>query len=140
MLAVLVEDADAVYPVRIDPTFSDANWISMGGIPGVRDPVYEAVVDGSGNLYIGGYFHIVGDVFANFIAKWDGSSWTALGSGMDSPVFALAVTGSDLYAGGLFHDGGWEGVRIHCPCLPADSSHAFGASLSHRVGGFLAIS
>ncbi len=29
MLAVLLDDADAVYPVRIDPTFSDANWIGM---------------------------------------------------------------------------------------------------------------
>jgi len=28
MLLVLVNDADAVYPVRIDPTLSDANWIS----------------------------------------------------------------------------------------------------------------
>ena len=33
-LAVVVNDAEAVYPVRIDPTFSDANWVSMGGIPG----------------------------------------------------------------------------------------------------------
>jgi hypothetical protein len=30
-LVVLVDDAHAVYPIRIDPTFSDANWISMGG-------------------------------------------------------------------------------------------------------------
>src|SRR5438876_8944741 len=28
--------------------------------------------------------------------------------------------------GGLFHDSRREGVRIHCPCIPADSSHAFG--------------
>src|SRR5437867_9510958 len=34
-MAILVEDADAVYPVRIDPTFSDANWISLNpSIPG----------------------------------------------------------------------------------------------------------
>src|SRR2546428_1671013 len=37
MLVVLVNDADAVYPVRIDPTFSDANWISMNpSIPGAN--------------------------------------------------------------------------------------------------------
>jgi hypothetical protein len=28
---VLVADADAAYPLRIDPTFSDANWISRKG-------------------------------------------------------------------------------------------------------------
>ncbi len=52
MLAVVVNDAEAVYPVRIDPTFSDANWISMGGIPGANGGVSAAVVDGSGNLYV----------------------------------------------------------------------------------------
>jgi len=39
------------------------------------------------------------------IAKWDGSSWTPLGSGM-GPTFpsvvALAVSGKNLYAGGVF--------------------------------------
>ncbi len=38
-LAVVVNDADAVYPVRIDPTFSDANWVSMGGFPGANGDV-----------------------------------------------------------------------------------------------------
>src|SRR5437899_9709748 len=84
-LVVLVNDAEAVYPVRIDPTFSDANWISMGGIPGADSTVSAAVVDGSGNLYIGGSFGVVGDVLANHIAKWNGSSWTALGSGIGLP-------------------------------------------------------
>jgi hypothetical protein len=38
-LAVVVNDADAVYPVHIDPTFSDAKWISMGGLPGADNTV-----------------------------------------------------------------------------------------------------
>src|SRR5207247_3644318 len=90
----------------IDPTFSDANWISMGGIPGANDRVNAAVVDSSGNLYIGGNFTIVGDVLANYIAKWDGSRWSALGSGMDCLVLALAVSGSELYGGGAFTTAG----------------------------------
>jgi hypothetical protein len=114
-LAVVVNDADAVYPVRIDPTFSDANWISMSRIPGADNWVSAAVVDGLGNLYIGGAFTAVGDVIANHIAKWDGSSWTALGSGISGPesyphyggsVRALAVLGSDVYAGGYFTTAG----------------------------------
>ena len=44
-LVVVVNDAEAVYPVRIDPTFSDANWISMGGVPGVHG---RDLRDGSG--------------------------------------------------------------------------------------------
>ncbi|MGO8927466.1 MAG: hypothetical protein ACLQU3_11320 [Limisphaerales bacterium] len=115
-LAVVVNDAEAVYPVRIDPTFSDANWVSMGGIPGASGEVLAAVTDGSGNLYIGGEFTVVGNTLANYIAEWNGSSWSALGSGMggNSPVvLALAVSGSTLYAGGNFMTaGGNVALRI----------------------------
>src|SRR6185436_16075275 len=89
------------------PTFSDANWISS--IPGLNGQVTAAVVDGAGNLYIGGTFTIGGDVFATNIAKWNGSRWSALGSGISGgdlkPIgapYALAVSGSDLYVGGHF--------------------------------------
>ena len=55
-LKIVVEDADAVYPVRIDPTFTDEDWISMGWLLGADDGVAAAVMDGDGNLYIGGAF------------------------------------------------------------------------------------
>src|SRR6266545_806870 len=103
-------------------TFSDDNWTGMGGHPGANGPVSATVVDGSGNLYIGGGFTVVGDVFANSIAKWDGTNWSALGSGMEGNsgfwpfgpvVHALAVSGSDLYAAGQFvNAGGLAANRI----------------------------
>ena len=47
---------------------------------------------------------------ANYIAKWDGSAWSALGSGMGGQsigwVNALAVSGTNLYAGGSFTTAG----------------------------------
>jgi hypothetical protein len=63
--------------------------------------------DGSGPaLYAGGDFTTAGDVAANRIAKRIGSSWTALGSGINGPVVALAGfddgSGPALYAGGFF--------------------------------------
>jgi len=61
-----------------DPTFSDANWNSMGVFPGVNNTVKAVVVDGE-NLYVGGDFSIAGNVFANHIAKWNGSGWSTLG-------------------------------------------------------------
>jgi hypothetical protein len=105
-MAVVVNDTDAVYPVRIDPTFSDANWTSFGGVPGADGIVTAAAVDTAGNLYIGGAFVAVGHIVANGVAKWNGSSWSALGSGMDNEVDALAVSGNEVYAAGGFTTAG----------------------------------
>jgi hypothetical protein len=101
-LALVVDDAAAEYPVRIDPNFSDANWVSLGGMPGVDGIVCAAVVDNAGDLYVGGSFTIAGSVFANDVAEWNGSSWSALGSGISGSVSALAVSGNKLYVGGNF--------------------------------------
>jgi hypothetical protein len=76
-----------------DPTFSDDNWISMGGIPGTSWIVRAAVEDGAGNLYIGGIFNVVGDVVANCVAKWNGSSWSAL---LTLPALSLVRSGTDV--------------------------------------------
>ncbi len=105
-LVVSVADANATYPVRIDPTFSDAQWVSLNpGLPGANGRLEAMAVDGSGNLYIAGSFTVIGTVLAKGIAKWDGSAWSALGSG-NGGIHALAVSGTDLYAGGQFNTAG----------------------------------
>jgi hypothetical protein len=108
-LAVTVTDANATYPVRIDPTFSDADWVSLNpNLPGANGIVNAVAVDGSGNVYVGGTLDVIGTVMANSIAKWDGNAWSTLGSGMTGSasyprqVLALAVSGTNLYAGGWF--------------------------------------
>jgi len=61
-------------------------------------------------LYAGGLFYTAGGVSVNYIAKWNGSVWSALGSGIGSDVRALTVFDDDanglhppaLYAGGQF--------------------------------------
>ena len=40
------------------------------------------------------------------IAKWNGTNWSSLGSGLGSTVSALAVQGSNLYAAGYFTNAG----------------------------------
>jgi hypothetical protein len=106
-LAVRVADANATYPVRIDPTFSDANWVSLNpGMPGADDKVWAIAADASGDVYVGGDFSVIGAVVANYIAKWNGSAWSALGSGMNGYVDALLVSGTTLYAGGGFTTAG----------------------------------
>ena len=58
-------------------------------------------------LYVGGSFTEAGGVPASLIAKWNGSSWSALGNGLRTSAYspgvkALVVCGDDLYAGGDF--------------------------------------
>src|SRR5262249_13163614 len=69
-------------------------------------------VSGS-DLYAGGSFTTAGGIAANHIAKWNGSSWSALGSGVSGPVLALAASGSDVYAGSYggfkWNGSGWTG-------------------------------
>jgi len=66
-----------------------------------------AIATQTGSLYAGGHFTTAGGVSANYIAKWNGSSWSALGSGVSYPngfpeVYALVLNGNELFVGGLF--------------------------------------
>ena len=94
-------------------------------IPGTSNIVRALAVfddDGSGPhapaLYAGGGFTSIGGVAANRIARWDGTSWTPLGSGLDGAVRALAVYDPDdtgplptvLVVGGEFTNAGGTGA------------------------------
>jgi hypothetical protein len=61
----------------------------------------------NGDLVAGGDFTTAGGVAANRVARWNGTSWSPLGSGMSSFVSALAVLpNGDLVAGGQFTTAG----------------------------------
>ena len=67
---------------------------------------------------------MAGGTAANKIAKWDGASWSALGSGIGGGnlVAALTVSGTDLYVGGQFTTAGGKVssyiARAYLPALP----------------------
>ncbi|MBX3323096.1 MAG: hypothetical protein KF757_08920 [Phycisphaeraceae bacterium] len=89
-------------------------WVTDSAcLPGLNGTVYTAAVwdDGTGKaLYVGGSFTIAGCTQASNIARWDGSSWQALGAGINYAVVTLSVfddgSGSALYAGGGFWQAG----------------------------------
>jgi len=67
------------------------------------DGVVNALVYASGSLYVGGSFGVAGSAFASSVARWDGTTWHAIGSGgIIGEVDALAFHGNQLYAGGNF--------------------------------------
>ncbi|HTP01251.1 MAG TPA: hypothetical protein VMJ64_07750 [Anaerolineales bacterium] len=94
-----------------------SNWSALGGNGSgdgsLNNGVHAIAVDGSGNVYAGGYFTDVnngGSVLsaADYIAKWDGSNWSALGNNgsgngsLSYNVYAISLDGGNLYAGGQF--------------------------------------
>jgi hypothetical protein len=97
-----------------------ASWSAVGG--GMNGNVLALTVfdDGTGGpgLYAAGGFTDAGGMPANRIAKWDGSSWTAVGAGTNDSVSALTIFddaggGPALYAGGWFTSaGGMPANRI----------------------------
>lgn len=77
-------------------------WAGLG--TGMNSSVYAMAVGPDGYLYVGGNFTSAGGTACEYVAYWDGSSWTAIGSGdLNGAVLALAF-GHDgtLYAGGQF--------------------------------------
>lgn len=92
--------------------------VGHGAGQGLNDSVY-ALVAGESGLYAGGLFTLanVGESLpAGRIAHWDGAAWQALGSdggnGMDTAVYALALSGDSLYAGGTFRQANHGGPVV----------------------------
>jgi trimeric autotransporter adhesin len=77
-----------------------------GRLNGASSTVRAFAGDGT-NVYAGGNFTLVGQTNASMVARFDGTSWSPLGSGVgvaNLPVVnALAMgTNGDVYAGGSF--------------------------------------
>jgi hypothetical protein len=53
-------------------------------------------------LYAGGAFSYAGGVFAQYIAKWDGTNWCGFGDTLHNIVVALETFRGDLYMGGTW--------------------------------------
>jgi len=121
-----------------DPTADDlvmwdgSNWHSFGskGSNGALSGEVYALAIGDAGMYVGGQFSDAGgEELADNVAFWDGGAWRALGSNgqgygaLNSKVYALAMMGGDLYAGGQFQNAGghpsadfiarWDGQEWH---------------------------
>src|SRR5262245_10444890 len=97
---VVAESGTSTMGSATDVTHANYVFLSLAGVtPGAVNAI---AISGS-NVYVGGTFNAAGDISVNYIAKWDGTTWSTLGSGMNGFVCALAVAGNgDLYGGGTF--------------------------------------
>ena len=114
---------DGVTSAKYITKWNGSAWstLTSGASNGVNSIVSAISVSGS-DVYVGGSFTLLGDgtTSAKYIAKWNGTSWTALSSGLStaaerstpkgisipassgSSVFALNINGSNVYVGGSF--------------------------------------
>ena len=98
--------AAADYIARWNPVSEE--WEAVG-VPNTGAASINTVscldFDASGNLYVGGIFTNFGDVAAaDYFAKWNGTNWTALGSGIDSQVYDIEISPSGI----IYICGGFE--------------------------------
>jgi hypothetical protein len=141
--------------------FDGTSWSALGSgmsgvISGVISPSVNALADDGTYLYAAGAFTNAGGTMVSSIARWDGASWTSLGSGLarltlggTGPIagagMALVRNGNDLYAGGMFVTAGgkvssgiarWNGQTTFAPpaamCLGGPSRSSDG-SFQFRV-------
>jgi hypothetical protein len=90
-----------------------SGWVTLGsGLDGAICPtcppsVNTLIFDSAGDLYAGGSFNSSGGLPLSCIATWNGSGWTALGSGLNGAVNSLALDKrGNLFAGGDFATAG----------------------------------
>jgi hypothetical protein len=90
----------------------NGSWHAMGTGPspggGSIDSLVRALASDGTNVYVGTDSSLIGNVVgANHVAKWNGSSWSAMGSNYFSTlttIYSLAVHGPLVFAGGNFQN------------------------------------
>ena len=85
-------------------------WAGVGGgLGGVTVPTVAALAVYAGELYVGGIFERAGTVKAHNIARWNGTAWRSVTSGVFdgfNGITSLAVWNGVLYVGGDFPEAG----------------------------------
>ena len=122
-------------------------WLSFSDVIGERL---------RSNIYAGGVFSWVYNgswSSASGIAVWNGSTWSALGGGVDGHVHAIESNGTDVYACGVFTTAGgsaaanvavWNGstwsamgagLNATCNTLRTFGGHLYAGGLFMQAGG-----
>ena len=77
----------------------DQYWFPLG--KGLSYRCYAVAVQNH-NLFAGGEFVTAGEITANNIARWDGVSWSSMGTGTNGVVRSITADASSVYVGGEF--------------------------------------
>lgn len=87
-----------------------STWASIStGLTGASTRGRKVVYDPSNDLlYLTGSFTAISGVSANYAAKWNGTAWTALGTGLDDEGLGISydIDSNELYIAGSFTTAG----------------------------------
>lgn len=88
--------------------YNGTSWEAIGH--GTQDKVYALTVFDN-ELIVAGKFNFVygalnDTIYMNRIARWNGSRWYGLSTGMDDEVYAITTNTNSLVAGGRFSTAG----------------------------------
>lgn len=121
-------------------------WSALGGGVGLdgTGTTANAIAVYGGNLYIGGLFNSVNGVSAPYIAMWNGSTWSAVGSSINGTINSMYVFGGLLYVGGSFTSPGtfiatwngstWSDASSGVSAAPINSFTEHSSALHHGGG------
>ena len=87
---------------RIDKATGIASALGSGMMNGPQQATVATLAVVGTDVYAAGTFDTAGGVATSRIAKWNGTSWSALGSGANGSVQEMAVMGTDLIVAGAF--------------------------------------
>lgn len=82
-------------------------YYDIGGVggcfkAGCLAPRVNALKSNGAELFVAGDFTTAGGVPASGIAAWNGASWSALGAGVNGPIYGIAAGPFELFAAGAF--------------------------------------
>ncbi len=134
------DDDDCDYICLWDETGDSWSWPAGKGLNNI---VYAFEPDGSGNLYVSGSFTDGGDGGGgndddcDYVCLWNGSDWSwPSGTGLSTSVYALALDGTSLYAGGSFLNGGGDADCDYI-CLWNESTDSWSWPSSMGLSSFV---
>jgi hypothetical protein len=88
------------YVARWDTFF----WTILG--PAFNANVRTVFAVGNSDFVVGGDFTSAGATAATRIARWNGSAWSAMGSGLDAAPIAITAIAGEIVVGGSFTQAG----------------------------------
>ncbi len=93
-------------------------------------PIVSMALDVNGDLLVGGYLQSINGVSTRGIARWNGTTWSGFGEGLNYTVYAIAVADNgDIYAGGAFTASGSQQM-LRIARWSGDGWHQIGGGMA----------